>query len=325
MLTEVLTRIAADTGFDPVQQRSALINLLNQGARELYNMLECNALYREVTLVVPPDSVIALPSFVGQLRGMRMHTNELPFDLASIGQPRYTATTLQFKFKNWRDLGISAILTYPTTVGPLTINCPLVEQSPVEIKISGQTNIAQRLEETILIDENTVTTINLFGPEIYGITCVSDRTADITISDANGTLLAILYNNDLKTRYKKVDVSQIFWTLDTQEGQSLIDVCYKVPISRLTEDSDAFYAGDDYDNAWYSMCMHLFLTPLQGRGDEALAAKAAAIQACTAAKEGSEQEIIKKLFFGRNKFFGIFRKYRYFPGSVTSVDHNVQT
>jgi hypothetical protein len=325
MLLDVLTRVAADTGYEPTQQRQALLNLLNTGASELYNMLECNKIYRETTLVVPPDSVVALPSFVGELRGMRMHTNELPFDLAALSKPRYVDTSLSFKFKNWRDKGESPVCALPENIGQLTFIVPDVEQTPVTLLIQGQTNKAARLQEEVLIDAEQTTTLNMFGPNIYKIACASKRTCDITVEDSDGNTIAVLYNTDAKTRYKLVDVSQVFWTLDTSDGGSLIDVLYKIPYYRLTDDSDSFFAGDDFDNAWYSMCMHFFLRPMQGRQEEAQQAKADAVTFANTAKDSGEQQIIKKASYGRNKFYGIFRKYRYYPGAVTSVDHNVQT
>lgn len=324
MLIDVLTRVAADTGYNPDQQREILVRLLNVAAKELHSILECNAIKREVTLVITPDAVVTLPNFIGQLRGMRMHTNELPFDLHSIGQPRYTSTTLAFKFKNWRDLGEARTHTLPSSVGQLIISTARVEDNPVTLIISGKTNLANNVEERVLINAPEVLTANLFDTEINKIACLEQRTCDIVIKDSNGTEIATLYNNDNQTRYKLVDVSQIFWTLDTSAGESLIDVCYKLPLRQLLNDSDSFPAGDEYDNAWYHMTMHYFYKPINNKQDDSMTARSLALAACMSAKDGMEQEIVKKVEYGRNKFFGIFRKFRYFPGSVTNVDHNVQ-
>lgn len=325
MLIDVLTQVAADTGLDSVQKRDLLLQLLNRAAREMYDLLESNKLYREVTLVVPSNKVVALPSFIGELRGMRMHTNELPFDLHSLAQPRYVNTTLQHKFKNWRDMGESAIHTDLENVGVLTLTCPAIETENVTVSISGQTNNASKVEELVLINDTSVDTTNQFGPAIFTISCLSKRENDITIYDADGNEIAILYNTAKKTRYKLVDVSQIFWTIDTTDSGSYIDVLYKVPKIELYRDTDSFFAGDDFDEAWYNMTMHLFLKPLQNRQSDSQAFAIAALNILTAAKESAEQGMVKKISFGRNKFFGIFRKYRYFPGSVTNVDNNVQT
>lgn len=325
MLIDVKTRFCAETGYIIGQQDAAINRVLQSAAKDIYNMLECNKIYREVTLAVAPDAVVSLPSFIGELRGMRMHTNELPFDLESIGQPRYITNTLEYKYRNWRDLAEKAIHSLPTLVGKLTLTTANIENPPAEIVILGQTNKANRVEEVVTLDGSPKNTVNLFGPTIDSIASLSTRTSDITISDANGNELAILYNNFPKTRYKIVDVSQVFWTLDTVDGQSLIDVLYKIPLPTLSNDTDSFPAGEDYDNAWFHQAMYLHLKPLDGRLQDALTERQSAIDAIKAAKDGSENGIAKKMQFGRNKFFGLFRKYRYFPGSVTNVDHNIQS
>lgn len=321
MLINVLTRVAADTGFHPVQKRDALIALIQQAADELYDELECSKMYREVTLVVPPNAVVSLPSFIGELRGMRMNTSEIPFELANIGQPRYTNNTLEHWYKNWRDKGESPIHTVLSAIGQLTITCNNIESDPVTVYINGQTNIADRDEEQVLINITTKQTTKQFGPGIYTIGCSSDaRTCDITIKDVNGNEIATLPSWNSETRYKIVDVSQIFWPLDTAAGESLIDVCYKVPKRKLYRDSDVFYAGSDYDTTWYNKAMYIHCKPLQNRTEEVAKYSAAVLASVTAAKESGEGQQKKKLNYGRNKFYGFFNRYRIWPGAITNID-----
>lgn len=322
MLLNVLTDLSAETGLDIVQKRPLLIRLLNRAAKEMHKELECNKIYRECTLTVPPDKVVSLPSMIGELRGMRMHTNELPFNLEALAMPRYKNSTLQHKFKNWRDLGEAATSVIPQ-VGRLTLTCAGTEETPVTIFIEGQSTGGNSILEEVVMDDVSKTTTNVFGPRIDSIFCPEERIYDITIKDYTGTEIAVLYNNFQITRYKIVDVSQVFWTLDTSDGQSLIDVLYKLPASTLCKDADSFYAGDDYDEAWFNMAMFFYLKPLQNRLQDAIAHKQACMMFLQAAKESGEQGIMKKLAFGRNRFYGLFRKYRYYPGSVTNVDHNV--
>jgi hypothetical protein len=222
-------------------------------------------------------------------------------------------------------LGDSAINFLPAQVGPLVLTCPNVEATPVSVMINGQSNVALEAEEVVLMDNISKTTSTLFTQSISSISCSSPRTMDITISDTLGNVVAILFNNQRKTRYKLVDVSQIFWTLDTSAGESLIDVLYKLPKMRFTRDSDSFYAGDDFDETWYNMAMYFFLKPLPNRLQDAIVFQQLALQSCVSAKDSAESGIVKKVSYGRNKFYNIFKKFRYYPGSVTNVDHNVQS
>jgi len=316
MLLDVITRLASDTGYSPVSQRASLVNLANRAATDIYNTLECNKIYREVTLVVTPNAVVALPNFIGELRGARMHTMDMPFDLQSVGSPRYVSSTWNYRVKNWRDLGESVVHTVPGQIAPLTFTSTVVEGK--SILISGQTNNAFREQEVLLLNASPKSTTKLFGPRIDQIACMDIRSSDIIVADADGTELATLYNTENKTRYKLIDVSQVFWSSDTIVGESLIDVAYKVKQTRLVNDSDSFYAGDDYDNAWYHWAMHLFLKPLENRAQDATDERIAAISALVATKDTSEGEIVKKMSFGRNKFYGNFRRWMNYKSNYQS-------
>src|SRR6266576_3181861 len=145
---------------------------------------------------------------------MRIHTNELPFDLHSMAAPRYVANTIGYRFKNWRDLGESAVHTLPANIGPLTLINQVIEDPPITVLIDGETNKAARIQESVLMSGNSAITNNSFTTKIYTIACATRvRNSDIVVRDANNNVIATLYNTDTKTRYKVCDVSQVFWTI----------------------------------------------------------------------------------------------------------------
>jgi hypothetical protein len=308
MLINVLTRLAADTGYHITQKRVTLIDLLYKSGKEIHQQLEANKMFREVTLVVPTNKVVSLPSFVGDLKGMRIHTNDIPFSLFGVGSPRYIKHTDDYKFRNWRDLGDSPIHTLPTNVGFINFSTNVVEDSV--LMISGQTDKAEMIEEEVTLDSASVNTTNLFGPRIDSIACVSqDRTSDITIKDDTGTELAILYNNAYKTRYKLIDVSELFFPIDTSLEESLIDICYKLPYRMLTRDSDSLISGDDFDEAWYNMAMFMHLSPVPDKAADALRHYAAATAFMKSGKASGDNTIVKKVSWGMSKFYGLFDRY----------------
>jgi len=312
MLYPVIQRVASDTGIDLVQQRSVLVDLFNAACRIMHYELECNKMFREVTLVVPPDKIVALPSFIGEVKGIRVHTTEMLVPLQSMNVPRYTNSTLLYKIKNWRDLGDSAVQCNLTTIGALTITVPATETVPAVLKICGQTNNASKLEESITISGTTVTTTNQFGPQIFSVVSFSSRNNDITIKDNQGVTLAVLGNKEQKTRYKIIDVSQIFWPMsDTINGSSFIDVLYKVPFLLAKNDTDSFSGGDDYDEAVYHMMLHLNFMSQGGKEQQATAELIRATQLMKSVKDGTEAGIHKKLNWGRNKFYGLFTRGRH--------------
>lgn len=319
MLINVLTRLAGDIGYHVEEQRLTLLQIVNQSAAIMHGMLECNAIYREITLAVPVNKVVSLPYFVGELKGMRLHTEDVPFMLNGVSAPRYIKDVLDYKFKNWRDLGISAIHTSLNSVNRLTFETNFIEN--VNVFITGQTDKADRLEETVLINSSPVLTSNMFGPRIDSIACVTqDRRSNIIIKDSDGVEIATLYNNTDKTRYKIVDVSEFCFPADTSLNESLIDVCYKLPLTRLVRDSDSFFAGDDYDEAWYNISMFCYLHPIQDRAPDAMRHQAAGLSFLNVGKS-SENNIVRKLEFGRNKFYSALNCLRNRPGAITHIDN----
>lgn len=302
MLGDVLTRLASDTGLHITQKRTTLLNVVNISGRLLHKLLDCNKMFREVTLVVPVNKVVSLPAIIGELKGMRVHTYDTPFPLHSMGSPRYIKDVDDYRFKNWRDIGESPIHTSMTAVSQLTLITNTADDS--EVIIVGQTDSANLLEESITMDELEKTTTNLFGPRIDSITCIArNRQSDIVIEDSNGTELATLYNNFSKSRYKIVDVSEIYFPQDTSSNESLIDVCYKVPERVFSSNADQFYAGDDYDEAWYHMSMFVFLQGVPERANEAAMHNAAALAFCKAGRNSSEGAQEKYIQFGKNRIY----------------------
>lgn len=307
MLIDVLTQVAADTGYQPTQQRPALINLLNFAAREMYDSLECNHIYREVTLVVPRNKVVSLPSVIGDLRGMRAHTGDYPFPLQSMSAPRYVDERWDYRIRNWRELGHSPVHTFIASIGALTIEAPVITDGAT-LLIAGQTNNAERIEEQVILDASPKTTVNQFGPAIYMLACIKARTCDVTIKDVDGNEIAVLYNTENETNYRLVDVSEVFWSIDTASDETLVDVCYKHPLWKMTKDTDTFPAGSRYDNAWYHLCMHKYYSPMENRRADASEERAMYVASMIEAKGGAEQNIEKRISFGPNKYYGLHRQ-----------------
>lgn len=321
MLLDVISAISEETGLDVVQQRETLVNLYNRAAKWVYDRLECNHVYWEVTLSVPPNKIVSLPPYIGELRGMRASITEMVFNAKTMGSPRYVRKDWSYRWRNWRDLGTNAVMQLPSVIGPLAITTAVVEDDPVEVVINGQTNLALRIEEKVTLNEQVKRTTKLFGPQIYSIACFSqNRTSDISISDDNGTLLAVLYNMDNSTRYKVVDVSEAPWSFDTADGNSLIDVMYKVLLRRFSKDTDCFPAASNYDEALYWISMWMYYKTMTEKPAEFESFMPNGLMSLKAAKESSESSLDKRLSFGRNKYYSLTKGIRVYPGSISTID-----
>lgn len=300
MLIDVITRLAEDTGLDPTQQREQIVKLCNVAARELYHELECNRIYREVSALVPRNKIVSLPSIVGELRGMRQHTSEVLVPLVAMS-PRYASNTLGYKWKNWRDLGQSPVHTTPASSDALAFVANRLEGAVVTI--NGATNVAAREAEDVTISASPTSSTKLWvNSGIKSITSFSARTCDIQVLDADSNEVAVLYNNERGTRYKMIDVSELFWGQDTSDGTTMIDILYKEPLYIFENDSDSFPAGDIYDEAWHARAMAVYYDPQPQRKDDANKFRMKSLVLLRNIKDGSEHGIIKKIEFGRNKY-----------------------
>lgn len=297
-----MTRVATDVGLLPSSNRVRLIDLLNRSAKEMHDRLECNRIYQERTVLVPRNKIITFPSFVGQLRGMRTSVSEMPFDIYGMSSPRYVKKTWEYKWANWRDLGDFPLMQLPTIAAPLAILCT-PEITPVTLMITGRTAIATSIQENLILINANMVTVNTFT-SIESIACVSqNRTSDITISDANGTMLGILQNNQNETKYKMVDVSQFGWPCDSADGQSsYIDILFKKPLFKLYKDTDNFPGGSDYDTAWYYGALWQYYLNSQNKGQDSATYMQQMLTAMNAIKDGAENELIEKVEFGRNRY-----------------------
>lgn len=303
MLIDVADRIAADTGLDLVQQRTVINRLLNNAAKEMYDRLECNKIYWEVTLAVPNNKIITLPSYIGELRGIRRSTSQTIVSNFGMSDPRYSRQDWEYRWNNWRDLGESPVMINPSLVGKLVISSSTVEDTNAVVTISAQTNNALRIEEKVTMDEQSKQTTALFGPQIYSISCnSSERTSDITISDYNGVVLAVLYNVDRQSKYKMYDISEAPFLQDSGEN-CLVDILYKVRLRTLSKDSDQFPAWSDYDTAWYWMAMYLYYTPLENKPSDYASFFGNALMAMKVSKGNTEGNLDKRFTFGPNKYY----------------------
>lgn len=310
MLKDLIIRIAEDTGYHPTQDRVAIINLVHRAAEMLYNRLECNAIMREVTVLVPENKVISLPSFIGPLRGLREARIDVNFNLNPQMYPRFVKNDWEYKWKNWRELRTSPIHTNLGAIGPLTFSVAAVETTPVTLKIVGQTDTANKVEEELVLDSVTKSTVNNFGPNVFNIACFETRNHNIIVKDDTDTEVAVLYNNEQKSFYKLYDISEFYWSKDVADGTTTIEILYKHPYVKMLNDADEFPAPV-YENAIYFEAMALWAAPQQGKEQLASAWHEQALIEPNATKQSEEEMLNKRMRFGRNPLYNQIRRRHY--------------
>lgn len=268
-LFQLLQRLAEKTGYDLTTQRDQLVRLANQGAKEIYETTDLPNSLMEVVVGVPANKQIALPRFIGDLRNMREVDTKLRHDLLDM-RPRYNYQPWGQMWRKWRLKGITPIHTSIASESPVTLITPAVETEPPVVVITGKIATANKITDSITVDALSKTGVRPFA-EIYNISCKTLRTYDITVKDINGIELAVLANNEYRTRYVLVDVSE--YPFATNEcGTRCMEVLYKKPYEWMTEDTDEFHA-DGYEDAIFYKCMSIWSADQEGKEQRALLAE----------------------------------------------------
>lgn len=316
MLLDIINAFCTDTGYDPVKQRTIVLQYINRAAFRIYQALESDDVMREMTLSVPRNMQVSIPAFVGQLRGVRETFNtgsncEGPgsvIPIFEIGVPRYTTDTSKFRWRNWTYKGVAPLSTSLTASGPLTFEMGYFDTN-VNFVIIGKTGSAAKIKETLNADSPTVTTTNSWS-EISSITCSADRTSDVSIKDLNGVEVAVLYNNETSTRYGIIDVAQYAWA--NYGGPSsfiLAEVLYKAKFYKFVNDEDTFVA-EGFDEAILAKAMVLWYAPQEGKENQVVeytADSQAVMDANTNSAEGGTQ---RRIQFAKNPIYTAFSRLR---------------
>lgn len=310
MLYNIINAFCSVTGMDPVQQRNSILDYVNRGAKDLYNGSEADAFMREIVLIVPAGQRLSLPPFMGELRGMREYNWTATIPLYEIGVPRYSSDTWKYKWRNWTLVGKQPLATSISNAGPLTVTTTSINTPPDVVTIVGSTATANAVTESVTLSVLTATTTNSFAT-IKSISSMSlSRPSDITISDLNGVTLATLYNNEQKTAYLIVDVSQYQWIAQFGDGlTTLVEVLYKDKFYKFFNDTDE-YNAEGYDDAIAYKAIALWYMGKEGKEQDAMLYEQKAKIVCDSNVWSHEKGQKLQIQMASNKVYNHFKRIR---------------
>lgn len=258
-------------------ERSLFVNRINQAAEELYGMTDLvGSLMEQVFDIDPTNQQIALPYYVGILRGTRNYEQASKRKLEDM-RPRYFFGAWRQKYAEWRvKEHISALGRELSQDGKLTIVLAEAESEDFTLYINGATDVADRKIESLIIPDGeiSVETVNNFisYPEIRLLEKSRATSSNITISDAAGIDISFIANSELRSRFTIVQVNDINDLLSA-DGCNCYEMLYKLKFTPFSDDYSEFPC-EGYDDAiaWLVMS-HYF------------------------AKKGGEDNVIKALGF----------------------------
>ena len=263
----ILDRVGKKLGINPNDnhQRSIMLDYLNEAAQELYEESDMVGSLTEDSFYVQGDKTIALPSNVSSIRAMREKESQYPWVLTNLTE-RYSRNNVEQDDRTWRVRGYEPFKVTPTNYAGIKATVASA-MSDVALTIVGKKSDASRYVETVTLSG----TSNSFSTTFTSIESVikSDVfTYDISIKQADDTVLAVIPNNEKESRYLICDVSEYPWeSTATQDDEHTLEVLYKRKLPYLSKDSDEFPA-DGYDNILVNKVMQLFLEE-QGKMEEA--------------------------------------------------------
>lgn len=265
----ILSQAGAKMGLNPADtnERPVLLRFLNEAADELYAQSDMAGSWMEQAFKVNGDQTIALPHDVGNIRAMREYQSLIPWNIQQM-RPRYNVSNWNDFWRTFRLKGKQALEKTIDNQSVLTFSTPSLDSTPITITVTGKTPYATSITETITLNAVVVSTTNDWI-EVTAINKSNVSVADITVTDIDGTVLAVIPNNEKNSTYQIADVSTCPWLNNSQSKQDhYMEILYKKKLAYLSADGDEFPA-QGYDNVVVNKMLQLWFEE-QGKIDLAM-------------------------------------------------------
>lgn len=311
-LKYILDRVSSEGGQrnleDNPEQRAFLLTKINEAAKDVWEQTDLPGSLREVTLAILPNSVVALPAFVGEPRAIRHKPTEEVETINDL-RPRYHLLPWKTMWRNWRFIGYSPVQRDVENAAPLELRIDAAE-SDVIVTVSGSTATARRAADAITMSGTTNTgTVSFVDFESIRKNQPSNN--DIFVYDQNGNEMAVIYNDFLESRYIILDVSLYpNFSTDCPDGSRKMELLYKIIRKPMSLDTDSFPV-DGFDDVVALKTLELLASGEEGKEQRAILMNMKGKQQLDRLLEHKEGTIQKRVKFARNRFHDItrFRKY----------------
>lgn len=320
-LKNIRASVASELGFHPdtsTEDKSYLDAQINQIALDIFNEHDLvGSLFETIGFLTDyTEKLISLPSYVGDVRGIRYYGTPYFQTLRDI-RPRYGTEGWGFQLFDFREIGTSTLWVDNNEWSSLVFSLPEGEVSEKNITISivGATPLASQVEEklTLATGQNSVTSVNNWIETPRVIEKNAPNNFDILVSDINGIELALIPNSELKSLYSIWQVMDDSF-ISITSAQSF-EVLYKERYKLLVNDYDEFLTGK-YDE----VIIWKFLAEYWGKqeGKETLAENAVIAYNMKMSNVNKNKAKGKKVELQTvpNKFYGLFNKPYYRAGRI---------
>lgn len=320
MLLYILQEFSKETGhpISSAASRNSALEKINKAARELYDTTDLPGCLREQVFTFDPtNKMVTLPSYVGQIRGVRRYESTERIKLEDL-RPRYHSDKSFQSIFEWRIKQIVPVLRTPENSAPYKITATSANGEAFKVYISGVTDVAQ---SDIDVFEFDVSDVEKIGTKVFltsplAITKDKLTTVNLSVFDASDNLIAEIPNNERQSRYTLVQVLDDKNDFNASSGDcNCYEILYKLQLTTLKNDYDVFPC-DGYDDAivWKAVS-HFWQKVMSDLGKaNALAAETRLNTILAQKANDSESGIEKEIQFAPNRLFSGIRTHSYPTG-----------
>lgn len=257
MLLDILTDIEIEIGKAGTPgNEAARIYRINKAAEELHDASDFEEAMDEAIFNFNPTTegaqTITLPPYIFKVRGARYADGRCPISIDDI-RNRYN---FQWYCENetWylkpRYKGQSPLARDINNQSTVTLTVPIEEPSEFTVVITGTTDRANRVSETI-----TFTTTDLEKESVGNYTKIESivksriTQSDVTILDAEENELGRILNSEYQSQYT------LYQIMDEESGTTLpsnfsgTEILYKKKFQPFKNPQDTFFGTSRYDKA----------------------------------------------------------------------------
>src|ERR1700721_2957943 len=171
-------------------QRAVILRFINTAAKELYHMSDMAGVLDEQLFKINSHQTISLPDYVGQIRAMKENFTNVAVNLSQM-RPNYNQYNWSQEWRNWRLKGLYPLQTTLTNQSQLVLTVQAVENPPVVVHISGPTIGSSMMNETVIMNQLSVNTVNEYL-DVKSFTKQATSQYDIIMSDIDGNQISYI-------------------------------------------------------------------------------------------------------------------------------------
>lgn len=311
MLSDILVDIEQEIGKTAsTEDTTARISRINAACKEIHDKEDLKEGKDEkvFNLVNDNSPQIALPPYVGQVRGMRLYQGRYAIDIDH-ARNRYNfnwSAENDLWYLVYREIAQRPLSRDIANQSVLKFSVPKAETAEFSVTIIGSTDNSYQISETLVFavgDLEKTTTLNF--TEVYSISKNIITKYNVIIKDVEDNIMGMILNSEYLSSYKFYQISDSDNFNPNAESFS-VEVWFKYKLQPLKNLTDCFLNTNAYDKAVFWK----FMEHRSNKIDEALAFSRKAAEAIGAIVVDNESAVRQKINFKPQPFFEI-DKYGY--------------